>query len=239
MVMNQLQAEADKRGFLVYALTQANTAPLAADAKGNRAPGPWGALGSVPNDGYCAGLATRWIALRYAAYDFPFNRTTKICQSPDWQSTRDQHIVVEEWNDPSKRFPTQFKAAYAQYGLQLNLGAVIDFPTAMNGVILRRVGQAAKGCHCIYIEGTGGAHAVAMMNEGSMGWRFFDANHGHFRLPSAAAFQEFIDWFMDRSGYTQNQLLSQQVATVHINPPPYTGAAFDSVMKLLTRRLDR
>lgn len=235
MPMNLLQEEADKRGLLVYALDQSNTAPLARDAQGNGNHGPWGAV----DGGYCAGLATRWIALRYAAYDFPFDRTTKLCQFPDWQATRDQTIVINDWEDPNLPFPTQFKAAYAQYGLRLNLGAVIDFPTAMNGVILRRVGQAAAGCHCIYIAGKGGAHAVAMMNEGSMGWRFFDANYGHFRLPSASAFEAFIDWFMDRSGYNQNQLLSEHVATVHINPPPYTGANFASVMKLLTRSLGR
>jgi hypothetical protein len=235
MPMNALQAEADKRGFLVYALCQGTTAPLIKDAKGDAAPGPWGAV----QGGYCAGLATRWIALRYAIHDFPFDRATKICEFPDWQATRDQNIVIDEWNDPSKQFPTQFKAPFAQYGLQLNLGAVIDFPTAMNGTILRRVGQSAKGCHCIYIAGKGGAHAVAMMNEGSMGWRFFDANFGHVRLPGAPAFEEFIDWFMDWSGYSQNQLLSEHLATVHVNPPPYTGASFPSVMKLLTRSLGR
>ena len=235
MPMNALQAEADKRGFLVYALDQSDTAPLAVDAQGNGAHGPWGAVAG----GYCAGLATRWIALRYAVHDFPFNRATKICEIPDWQATRDQTIVINEWSDRTLRFPMQFKAACAQYGLQLNLGAVINFPTAMNGTLLRRVGQAAKGCHCIYIAGKGGAHAVAMANEGSMGWRFFDANFGHFRLPGAPAFVEFIDWFMEWSGYSRNQFLSEQVATVHINPPPYTGANFSSVMKLLTNRLGR
>jgi len=235
MPMNALQAEADKRGTLVYGLIQENTAPLAKDAKGNPAEGPWGDV----QGGYCAGLAIRWIALRYAVHDYPFNRATKLCEFPDWQAARDQNIVVDEWNDATKRFPTQFKAAFAQYGLQLNLGAVLDVPTAMNGVILRRVGQAAKGCHCIYITGRSGGHLVAMMNEGAMGWRFFDANFGHFRLPSAPAFESFIDWFMDQSGYNQNQSFSQQVATVHINPPPYTGASFPSVMKLLTRNLGR
>lgn len=235
MPMNRLQLEADQHGTLVYALVQARTAPLAKDAAGNPAPGPWGPI----QEGYCAGLATRWIALRYAAHDYPFDRATKVCEAPDWQATRDQNIVDDEWSDTTKRFPTQLKAPFAQYGLQLNLGAVIDFPTAMNGAILRRVGQAAQGCHCVCIHGTGGGHAVAMMNEGQMGWRFFDANFGHFRLPGATAFESFIDWFMDRSGYGRGQFLSQHILTVHINPPPYTGAGFQSAMKLLTRWLDR
>lgn len=235
MPMNDLQTEADQRGFLIYAMNQANTPPLAKVANGEPAPGPWGAV----YEGYCAGLATRWIALRYAMYDYPFDRATKMCTLPDWQATRDQNIVIDEWADPKLRFPTQFKAPFAQYGLQLNLGAVIDFPTAMNGVLLRRVGLAAEGCHCIYLAGKGGAHAVAMMNEGKQGWRFFDANFGHFRLPSGPAFESFIDWFMDKSGYNQQQFLSEHVATVHINPPPYTGASFARVMAVLARSLGR
>jgi len=234
MAMNDLQAEADKRGFLVYALEQERTAPLALGPSGHPSPGPWGTI----QEGYCAGLAVRWIALRYALYDYPFNKATKICEAPDWQSTRDQNIVLDAWRDTSKPVPLRFKAAFAKYSLHLNQGATIDFPIAMNGVVLRRIGQTEKGCHCIYIQGTGGGHAVAMQNEGSMGgWRFFDANFGHFLLPNAPAFESFVDWFMDKSGYSQS--LSSQVATVHVSPPPYTGAGFGRGMKVLTNSLGR
>lgn len=228
MPMNVLQQAADKLGYLIYAMDQSNTAPLTQ-------PGPWGAV----QGGYCAGLATRWIALRYAAHDYPFDKATKLCDFPDWQSTRDQNVVIAGYDDRTRRFPAQFKEAYAQYGLQLNLGAVTRAQTAMSGQILRRAGLAAEGCHCIYIAGKGGAHAVAMMNQGSLGWRFFDANFGHFKLPDAKAFEVFIDWYMRHSGYTRNDFLSEYTATVHISPPPFTGASFASVMKILTNRLDR
>ncbi|WP_165585646.1 YopT-type cysteine protease domain-containing protein [Roseococcus sp. SYP-B2431] len=228
MAMNHLQAGADKSGFLVYALEQAKTAPLAV-------PGPWGPI----HAGYCAGLAVRWIALRYALMDYKFDRATKICEAPDWQSTRDQNIVIDEWQDISKPVPMRFRAAFAKYSLHVNQGATIDQPMAMNGVMLRHVGQAEKGCHCIYIEGTGGAHAVAMQREDSPAgaWRFFDANFGHFRLPSAQAFESFINWFMATSGY--NQSFANRVSTVHISPPPYTGAAFGRGMAVLTNSLKR
>lgn len=234
MAMNQLQAEADKNGSLVYALEQAKTAPLAVGPTGKGVPGPWGPIQA----GYCAGLAVRWIALRYALYDYEFNRATKICAAPDWQTTRDQNIVLDEWQDTSKPLPMRFKAAFAKYSLNLNQGATIDFPIAMNGVVLRRIGQTEKGCHCIYIEGTGGGHAVAMQNEGSTGaWRFFDANFGHFRLPTAPAFESFIDWFMAKSGYSQS--FANRISTVHVSPPPYTGAGFGRGMKVLTNSLGR
>lgn len=233
MPMTALQADADKRGILVYALRQSNTAPLAKDATGMAAPGPWGRV----SGGYCAGLATRWIALRYAAYDYLFDRATKLCEYPDWKATADQNIIGDGYRDRTRRFPMQFQEAYAQYGLRLNLGAVVDAPQALDGKILRRAGEAAMGCHFIYIAREGGAHAVAMMNEGPLGWRFFDANFGHFRLADAPAFESFIDWFAQRSGYKRTYV--KRVATVHINPPPFTGANFQSLMAQVRRSLGR
>lgn len=233
MPMTALQADADARGILVYALRQGSTAPLAKDEDGKQMPGPWGGI----SKGYCAGLASRWIALRYAACDFPFDRKTKLCEYPDWQAARDQIIVHQGYGDRTKAFPLQFQEVYAQYGLRLNLGAVVEAPGAMSGKLLRRAGEAAQGCHCIYIAGDGRAHAVAMMNEGPLGWRFFDANFGHFRLADGAAFESFIDWFARRSGYASRYL--KRVATVHINPPPYTGANFQSLMGQIKRSLAR
>ncbi|MBR0644340.1 YopT-type cysteine protease domain-containing protein [Plastoroseomonas hellenica] len=233
MPMNVLQQAADRLGYLVYAMNQADSAPLAEDENGEVAPGPWGHV----QGGYCVGISTRWIALRYAAHDYPFDKATKIA-SIDWQATRD-HNVHGQAKQGNPSFPEKYKAVFGQYGLQLNLGAVTAVKAAMSGPILKRAGLMAEGCHFIRMAGTGGAHAVAMANQGAHGWRFFDPNFGHFRLPDANAFDGFIDWFMIHSGYRQNGFLSRRLEVVHINPPPYTGASFASVMKILTNKLDR
>jgi hypothetical protein len=230
--MNILQQAALRAGVLVYAMDQSNTPALTQ-------PGPWGAV----SGGYCAGLAMRWIALRYAAYDYPYNRKTHLAEIPDWQATRDQNVLVDVY---AGKFPDDYKTNFAQYGLKLNSGMVTMTKAAMSGAALRRAGAGKEGCYFIVIRGRAQrpqdpnpAHAVAMQNMGAAGWLFFDANFGEFRFQDAAAFEAFIGWFMRESGYLTNGFLAVSCDVVGVDPPPYTGANFSKIMENLKQKLDR
>lgn len=227
MPLNILQQAAQQVGILLYGMDQSQTPAMTQ-------PGPWGAA----TTGYCAGLAMRWIALRYAGYDYRYDRNTKIAANPDWQATRDQNIYENVFFAPGGRtFPDDYKPAFGQYGLKLNMGRVTRATTRMTGVMLRRAGEAGIGCYFIVITGKGGGHGVAMQNMGNAGWRFFDANFGSFHLSDAPAFEAFIDWFMVRSGYMRNGFLSTDCRIVGIDPPPFTGANFKVAMEALVKSL--
>jgi hypothetical protein len=229
--MNDLQQAALLAGVLVYAMDQSNTPALTQ-------PGPWGAV----SGGYCAGLAMRWIALRYAGQDYPYNRKTHLADIPDWQATRDQNVLLNGWTG---NFPDDYKANFAKYDLKLNLGLVTRTKTAMSGATLRRAARK-EGCYFIVIRGRAQkpmepdpAHAVAMQNMGAAGWLFFDANFGEFRFKDAAAFEAFIGWFMRESDYLTNGFLATSCDVVGVDPPPYTGANFLKIMENLTKKLER
>lgn len=227
--MNVLQQAALKVGVLTYALDQSNTAPLTQ-------PGPWGAV----QGGYCAGLAMRWIALRYAGYDYRYDRKTHMAAEPDWQATRDQNVMLDVYRGI---FPDDYKTNFAQYGLRLNQGLVTRTNTPMRGATLRRAGARKEACYFIVIRGRHAgddtAHAVAMQNLGAHGWRFFDANFGAFHLKDATAFEGFIDWFMRASDYLTNGFLGLSCDVVGVDPPPFTGANFQQLMDSLVKKLDR
>lgn len=227
MPLNVLQQAAKKAGVLLYAINQSHTAVLTQ-------PGPWGAAAT----GFCAGLAVRWIALRYAGYDYRFDRATGIAENPDWQATRDQNIYENTLAAPGTGgFPEPFRPVFAQYGLKLNTGRVTQMTTRMDGATMRRAGSAGVGCYYVSIRGSGGGHGVAMQNMGDAGWRFFDSNFGAFHLKDAAAFEAFIEWFMKHSNYTSGDFLSKNCRIVGIDPPPFTAVNFKPVMDALVKSL--
>jgi hypothetical protein len=116
--MNPIAAAARHLGFLTYAMDQSETPALLEH-------GPWGAV----KGGYCAGLAMRWIALRYAGTDYPVDRSAQTLRFPHWQATRDQNMYVnafeKAWaSGKPNAFPEDFREAFAQYDLTMNRGTV-------------------------------------------------------------------------------------------------------------------
>jgi hypothetical protein len=223
MRWNAVQTKAKRAGYLVFAMSQTETPVMTQ-------PGPWGTAFS----GFCAGLAIRWIALRYAGLDYRYDPRTLVCEMPDWQATRDQTEL--EASDTGK-FPHNFQPRFAAYGLSINPGAVVVMNTGATGAILRQAGEAKQGCHLISLRGTAGGHAVAMQNLGRGGWRLFDANFGEFRCAGAAAFEAFAGWLLTSAGYPR--LFGSIVRTVLINPPPYTAANYQDLIRTQKQLLGR
>jgi len=223
MNWDSIQTEAKQKGYLIFAMDQSQTPVMTQ-------PGPWGSAYS----GFCAGLAMRWIALRYVGDDYNYDKKTLECEMPDWQATRDQTLY--EAQDDGK-FPGNYKAGFGVYGLFLNDGIVTQMDTAVTGAILRQAAAGKEGCYLISMRRSGGGHAVAMENWGKNGWRFFDANYGEFKCKDAANFEVFMTWFLYKSGYGTRY--NAKIRTVFVNPPPYTAANFQDLIKKQRQLLGR
>ncbi len=81
MKWNAVQLAAKSRGSLIYATAQGQSAVLTQ-------PGPWGSA----FDGYCVGLAARWISLAYAGIDYPYDVAAREYTGVSVEATRDQNL---------------------------------------------------------------------------------------------------------------------------------------------------
>lgn len=226
MNWNTVQTEAKEKGYLIFAMSQAQTPVMTQ-------PGPWGAAYS----GFCAGLATRWIALRYVGEDFRYDRKTLECEMPDWQSTRDQTLYEIDLAKDGADFPKEYKKTFGVYGLFLNDGLVTKMSVAVSGAILRQAGETKPVCYFIEMRRAGGGHAIAMEHIPRGGWRMFDANYGEFKMNDAAAFETFMTWYLHRTGYGARY--DTAINIVGVNPPPYTAANFQALIKTQRKLLGR
>jgi hypothetical protein len=201
---DKVQKDAKDAGRLVFAMDQGQTAVMTQ-------PGPWGNAYS----GFCAGLAVHWIALRYSGRDFAYDKKTRVCEMPDWRTTMNQN----QYEDVDDDNVVKLAAPFANYGLFINMGRVTRLSRALTGRDLRKVGVANEGCYYISLKRSGGGHAVAMQRAAGHDWRFFDANYGEFKVGGRHDFDDFIDWYMDATGYKTRYTASTQI--IGIDPPPY------------------
>jgi hypothetical protein len=218
MKWDAVQIKARNRGYLIFAMDQAQTDVCTM-------PGPWGAA----HKGFCTACAIRWITLRYGGSDFAYDPKTMVVEPPDLlRDTRDQNIYCNE----KGRFPINLVNALALYGLTLNLGRLTK-QKELNGMLLTQAGLAGEGCYLTYMSHKGGAHMVAIQNMGSSGWRVFDANFGSFYAKSDYQFLHFMEWYLELTGYRRTYTVFTGI--VGVNPPPYVSAtAFgSSVMDLI------
>jgi len=203
MKWDAVQKRGLKENCLVYAMDQSQTAPITE-------PGPWGR----PQEGYCAGLAARWIALHYVGSDYSYDAKTKECENPDWQATRDYAIR----DDSKKGFPDAYKKVFDQYGLTLNKGSHKKFQSFPCLQLVQAVGDF-RGCCLLGMWGNGG-HVVALGRapQYKSEWFFFDPNFGEFKFPGANETVKFLQWFFADSGYAKSFKTS---GIVGVNAPPF------------------
>lgn len=216
---DDVQGIADKSGFLVYAMSQGQTAVVTQ-------PGPWGSAYS----GYCNGCAVIWMALRYAGEDFAYDPKSCECLMPDWRTTRLQNIYDAEDGE----WPDKLTVVLSRHGLSVNRGRLTIQNGVATGTMLMNAGLAAKGCYYVSLRRPGGGHAVAMQNMGPSGWRFFDANFGCFHVRKSGEFWEFMDWYLEATGY--DETYTEMTRIVGINPPPFVTPAFGSSVKDLVKK---
>ena len=226
MNWDALQTEAKQKGYLIFAMDQSQTPVMTQ-------PGPWGAAYS----GFCAGLAIRWIALRYVGQDYRYDSKTLECDMPDWQATRDQTLYEIDLAKDGADFPKEYKPTFGVYGLFLNDGLVTRMATAVTGAILRQAGAGKELCYFIEMKRAGGGHAIAMENIGRAGWRLFDANYGEFKCKDAASFETFMTWYLYKTGYGTRY--NTAINIVGVNQPPYTAANFQDLIKKQEKLLGR
>lgn len=217
--------ECAKIGTLVYHMDQANTAPLSEDA-----PGPWGA-GNIA-DGYCAGLAVRWIRLSYAGKDFlPGDSESggvpiKYFDGTDWQATAYQNRLNDfAATGTTRRTRAQYALSVAQMALgNLNEGSE---STGANGQRLSRVIARSYGCYYTALAAEGYGHAIAFRHarprsgSGPGEFHIFDANVGHFMWTAkGSTWPGIIDWYFKSTGYADEYTKAYFIARA---TPPVSG----------------
>ena len=200
MQWDAIQQVAKNKGVLVFAIDQSQTPPMTQ-------PGPWGDV----SKGYCMGLAANWIALAYQGRDFPF--ANQVCDNPPRQSTMvqniDQSARLIDWVDEWKVVTAPFLCSVT--GLKATRG---HLPSA---AFICQVVFRAYGCYGVSLNRPGGGHAVAMRNGRDGRLHLFDPNYFHVAMRGPDAFQAFVSWWLQQTGYDKRY--TEGAGVVGIRPP--------------------
>ncbi len=195
MEWTQLQQEAKDKGYLVFAMNQAETVQ-------STEPGPWGAI----SGGYCLGLSATWAAFAYKGMKFPVEGD--ICVNPPWQATAIQNLVSDSNGITHWTQYWQLGATYWQCGLSKGLRAERHHkPTAS---FLWSIMSKAYGCYAVTLTRAkqggvkGGAHAICLRHAPDDRYHLFDPNRFHIVVDDAAAFRAFVSRYIYLMGYEKD-----------------------------------
>jgi hypothetical protein len=204
MNWNQLQLDAKGKGYLVYAMNQAQTDVTTQ-------PGPWG----TATTGYCAGLCIYWVSLCYDGKDLPFDAGTKEATGSAWQATAIQNYIdnIPSVADPSGWYEGELK----KFKMALSPGNRATRAHGPTGSFLCAVADNAYGCYLVNLSRDGGAHCIAIRHGKDNRVHLFDANNGHFVRPTMDVFQDFLDWYLKKSGYDARY--NRQTWICGVRPP--------------------
>ncbi len=206
MNWDALQRAARTKGYLVFAMDQAQTPVLTQ-------PGPWGSA----YDGYCIGLAATWIAWQYDGKAFPVDGS-KVCDYPPWQASKAQNfsdaIKRVQWSDG-------WKAAVGEFQMTPSDGLRAKRDKAATGAFVRSIVSLAYGCYGISIRGSGGAHAIAVRHGRDGRFHLFDSNYGQLAVQGPDAFKTMFDWYWSQTSYPGS--METFCGVVGIKPPINKG----------------
>src|SRR5688500_4059756 len=154
-----LQEKAKRDGDLVYAMDQGQTPVLAdydpSEKREVRAPGPWG----VAADGFCVGLAMRWVALRQQGKDYPFDRRSRLANGSYWvEAARDQNIS----RSTEGPWPKRFVRVLGQYGVSVNAALSVQKPFGITARLIIATMAGRDGLYYFEMRGEKSAHAIAV-----------------------------------------------------------------------------
>jgi len=200
MQWDDIQKAAKAKGILVYAIDQTQT-------PARTQPGPWGHVW----EGYCAGLAACWIAWAYQGKDFPYK--DQVCDNPPYQATMAQtvdedagfHGWVNEWKVLLSPFSCTTSALQAER------------PHAPSAAFICQVLLRAYGCYGVSLRRPGGGHTVSICNGRDGRLHLFDPNYFHVAVKDPCVFQDFVDWWLDQTGYRTRY--TEMTGVVGIRPP--------------------
>jgi hypothetical protein len=200
MNWDSIQLAAKARGVLVYAIDQAQTVQ-------RTQPGPWGHI----YEGYCAGLCANWIAVTYQGQDFNFK--DQVCDYPPYQSTLAQTI---DENAGFHGWANEWQVLMAPFRCTLT-ALKAERPLAPSAAFICQVVYRAYGCYGVSLRRDGGGHTVAMCNGRDGRLHLFDPNYFHVAMKDPCAFQDFVGWWLQETGYGARYL--QRTGVVGISPP--------------------
>jgi hypothetical protein len=200
MEWTAIQRDAKAKGVLVYAISQAQTAPVTQ-------PGPWGVAG----EGYCMGLAANWIAVTYQGKDFDFSN--QVCDEPPWQATMAQNVYDDA---DSTDWVGEWKIILAPFSCTVT-GNKAERAHPPSAAFLCQVVFGAYGCYAVTLTRPGGGHAVAFCNGRDGRLHLFDPNYFHVAVKGRDAFQDFVSWWLEQTGYDKRY--TDHTGIVGIRPP--------------------
>jgi hypothetical protein len=189
---DDIQKKARKDGELEYAFDQS----LPVETQGL----------TEPEDGYCVGLALRWIERRFRGKDYEYDPHEHLAQKSDYQALRAQYKSRETEGGPLARA----EAVLNYFGISANRGRYTRVDRVVSADLLMNAVFAGDGLYYVEMRGQNEkgehAHALAIQREGhGTTYRLFDSNEGHFVLKGAARFKEFLTWFLNTTPYNSDR----------------------------------
>jgi len=131
-------------------------------------PGPWGSA----YDGYCAGLAMRWLSLRRENNDYGMDAYGRML--PDYLgSTMGQNV----YND------TDYPTTLSKFGLGLASETIFEGPPNGSALADRVLGKRGLWLLGLRKGPNKSGHAIAIHSSKAFPSRVFDANYGQFKVP--------------------------------------------------------
>jgi hypothetical protein len=199
---NAIQEAARKRGVLVYAIDLSQIAS-------QPDPEPLDNVDPIDPSGYRFGLAAKWISLAYQGKDFPFSG--QVCQiSPrEANVAKTTKVIAADWISYWKAVTKVFSGTVS--------GLKGEHAHAPSAAFICQVVFRAYGCYGVTLEGPNVTHSVAMCNGRDGRLHLFDANYFHMAIKNPDAFQSFVSWWLEKTGY-RNQF-TQRTGVVGIRPP--------------------
>ena len=201
MQWDAVQLDAKAKGHLIFGIDQAQTAVLTQ-------PGPWGSA----YDGYCIGLSASWISLAYQGKDFP--TAGDACDNPPWQATEAQNLSDAlkgvEWTN-------WWKVAMTPFQCTLSDGLRATRHTKPTADFLWSIMSQAYGCYGVYLQGSGGAHAIALRHGRDNRYHLFDPNYFHIAVKGKDTFKAYVGSYLTMSGYDKQ--FEMKTGVVGVRPP--------------------
>jgi hypothetical protein len=191
-VFTAVAKDAKQRGELEYAYSQGDGAFNYKDI------GPWGDV----RNGYCAALGFLWIQARLRGTDLAYDVHTRVAKKADWNVTRLHNMT--------KMPGIGYDGVLKELGMKK--GAPTVFVGPPDAMLLVHHVCKVPGLFMLQYKRDAGGHLAAfhiVPDAKRGGFRYFDANYGHFVFDTQA---RFYAWYADL--LTKGYAARYQVKTI-------------------------
>lgn len=188
-VFTAVAKDAKARGELVFAYNQGDGAFNYNDI------GPWGNV----RNGYCAALGFQWIQARLRGGDLEHDPKSFIGRKADWNVTRLHNLT--------KMDTVGYDGVLKELGLKRGTPTIFRGPP--DAMLLVHHVCKSPGLFMVQYKRDGGGHLAAfhiIKDARRGGFRYFDANHGHFVFDTQARLYAWYAAFLG-GGYARRYLV--------------------------------